>query len=137
MDILQINQFTTIIIIIIIIQVIWDVTYCIVTNPLRPSNPGRYVCEKITYDSSERITTIFNIQVVCDIAYNIARSSGKNTAACGVENQTVSEVIRVFSLTTKHHGFTMRGNDLLRRPHICTPFSSSSGFPTEAGDGLW
>jgi hypothetical protein len=41
------------------------------------------VCEKIACDSNERITTIFNIQVVCDITYNIAPSHGKITPASG------------------------------------------------------
>jgi phosphoglucomutase len=83
MNKLQITQFTTITIIIIIIiiiniiQVIWDVTYCIATTPLRPSNPGLYVCEKTSCNSSERITTIFNIQAVCDIACNVRQATAK------------------------------------------------------------
>ena len=101
MNKLQITQFTTITIIIIIIiiiniiQVIWDVTYCIATNPLRPSNPGKYVCEKTRFDSSESITTIFNIKMVCDIAYYMRQETVKQSRFAVHRYLTVESPTRV------------------------------------------
>lgn len=74
---------------------IWDVTYCIATNPLRPSNPGKYVCEKTRCDSSESITTVFNIKVVCIIAYYMRQATAKQSPLAVQRYLTVDSPPRV------------------------------------------